>query len=66
MSTEAFFYLLFPFLITRRRPRHVKTLLMILGGLWLCGLALPALYMHLNPDGDLHPDRYSVGVGCGR
>jgi peptidoglycan/LPS O-acetylase OafA/YrhL len=62
MSTEAFFYLLFPWLITRRRPRQVKTLLMILCGVWLCGLVLPALYMHFNPDGDLHPDRYSVGV----
>jgi peptidoglycan/LPS O-acetylase OafA/YrhL len=62
MSTEAFFYLLFPWLITRRRPRQVRTLVMILLGAWVCGLVLPALYMHFNPDGDLHPDRYSVGI----
>ena len=62
MSTEAFFYLLFPWLITRRRPRQVRTILMILGVVWLCGLVLPALYMHFNPDGDAHPDRYSVGI----
>lgn len=62
MSTEAFFYLLFPWLITRRRPRQVRTLLLILGAAWLAGLVLPALYMHFHPDGDLHPDRYSVGI----
>ena len=26
------------------------------------GLVLPALYMHFNPDGDAHPDRYSTGI----
>ena len=62
MSTEAFFYLLFPWLITRRRPREARTILMILFGVWLCSLVLPALYIHFNPDGDAHPDRYSVGI----
>jgi peptidoglycan/LPS O-acetylase OafA/YrhL len=62
MSTEAFFYLLFPWLITRRRPRQAKTILLILFGVWLCGLVMPALYMHFNPDGDAHPDRYSTGI----
>jgi peptidoglycan/LPS O-acetylase OafA/YrhL len=61
MSTEAFFYLLFPFLITRRRPKKTWTMLLMLGGVWLLGLVLPLLYMHFNPDGDAHPDRYSVG-----
>ena len=61
MSTEAFFYLLFPWLITRRRPRDTRTMLLILGAVWLCSLVLPLLYMHFNPDGDAHPDRYSVG-----
>jgi peptidoglycan/LPS O-acetylase OafA/YrhL len=62
MSTEAFFYLLFPWLITRRRPRQTRTMLLILVAVWLCGLILPGLYMYFNPDGDLHPDRYSVGI----
>jgi peptidoglycan/LPS O-acetylase OafA/YrhL len=62
MSTEAFFYVLFPWLITRRRPRQLRTILLILFGVWLCGLMLPALYMHFNPDGDAHPDRYSTGI----
>jgi peptidoglycan/LPS O-acetylase OafA/YrhL len=62
MSTEAFFYLLFPWLITRRRPREARTIVLILLGMWVCGLILPSLYMHFNPDGDAHPDRYSTGV----
>ena len=62
MSTEAFFYLLFPWLITRRRPRQTRTILALLFAVWLSGLVLPGLYMHFNPDGDAHPDRYSVGI----
>jgi peptidoglycan/LPS O-acetylase OafA/YrhL len=62
MSTEAFFYLLFPWLVTRRRPRQIRTMLVVLLAVWLSSLVLPALYMHFNPDGDLHPDRYSVGI----
>ncbi len=62
MSTEAFFYLLFPWLITRRRPRQTRTILLILFAVWLSSLVMPALYMHFNPDGDAHPDRYSTGI----
>jgi peptidoglycan/LPS O-acetylase OafA/YrhL len=62
MSTEAFFYVVFPWLVTRRRPREARTIVLVLLGLWLAGLVLPALYMHFNPDGDAHPDRYSVGI----
>ncbi len=62
MSTEAFFYLLFPWLIMRRRPQRVRTMLLILGAVWLSSLVLPALYTYFHPDGDLHPDRYSTGA----
>ncbi len=62
MSTEAFFYLLFPWLITRRRPRQTRTILLILFAVWLSSLVMPALYMHFNPDGEAHPDRYSTGI----
>jgi peptidoglycan/LPS O-acetylase OafA/YrhL len=62
MSTEAFFYLLFPWLATLRPSRRWKRLVLLMLGLWLCGLILPAIYMHFNPDGDPHPDRYSNGT----
>ena len=62
MSTEAFFYLLFPWLITRRRPSQTWTILAILFAVWLSALVLPGLYMHFNPDGDAHPGRYSTGI----
>ncbi len=61
MSTEAFFYLVFPFAARRRRPRTNRGTLALLGGLWLCGMALPLLYMHFKPDGDMHPGRYTTG-----
>ena len=62
MSTEAFFYILFPWLITLRRPRRRKSILLLMLGLWALGLVLPLLYMHFNPDGDAHIGRYSSGV----
>ncbi len=62
MSTEAFFYLLFPWLVTLRRPRRRRTILLFMLGFWALGLVLPLLYMHFNPDGDTHIGRYSAGI----
>jgi peptidoglycan/LPS O-acetylase OafA/YrhL len=62
MSTEAFFYLLFPWLATVRLSTRWRHLVLLMLGLWLCGLVLPALYTHFSPDGDPHPDRYSNGI----
>jgi peptidoglycan/LPS O-acetylase OafA/YrhL len=61
MSTEAFFYLIFPFMVLWIRPQRWATLLGGLLVLWAIGLSFPALYMHFNPDGDLHPGRYTEG-----
>jgi peptidoglycan/LPS O-acetylase OafA/YrhL len=61
MSTEAFFYLLFPLAVRWKRPRKLIWLLTLLVSLWLAGMLCPALYTWLHPDGDLHPDRYSNG-----
>ena len=61
MSTEAFFYLLFPFVAVMPRPRSWSKLLGVLALLWVAGLTLPLLYMHFCPDGDLHPGRYTDG-----
>lgn len=61
MCTEAFFYVIFPFVILWRRPKRIGALVAILLGLWCLGLVLPSLYMHFHPDGDLHPGRYTNG-----
>lgn len=62
MSTEAFFYVIFPFVVVWRRPRHLGWLLALMAALWLSGMVLPALYTWLHPDGELVPDRYSAGI----
>lgn len=62
MSTEAFFYLLFPWLITLRRPTKRTSILLLMVGLWITGLVLPLLYVHFNPDGDPSVGRYSGGT----
>ena len=61
MCTEAFFYVIFPFVIVWKRPKRIRPLLGILLGLWIAGILLPTLYMWLHPDGDLHPGRYTDG-----
>ncbi len=61
MSTEAFFYLLFPLVVRWKRPKKLVWLLALLVSLWGLGLVCPALYTWLHPDGDLNPDRYSNG-----
>lgn len=61
MSTEAFFYLIFPLVIRWKRPKQLLWLVLTLLGLWAAGMVLPGLYMWLHPDGVLHPDRYTDG-----
>ncbi len=61
MSTEAFFYLLFPAVVRWRRPRKLHWILSLLLALWVAGMVCPALYTWLHPDGDLNPGRYSNG-----
>jgi peptidoglycan/LPS O-acetylase OafA/YrhL len=61
MSTEAFFYLVFPLAVRWKRPRKLIWLFALLFSLWLAGMVCPALYTWLHPDGDLNPGRYSNG-----
>ncbi len=61
MSTEAFFYMLFPFAGRIPRPHTNRGTVGLLGVLWLCGMAFPLLYMAIHPDGDPHPGRYTEG-----
>ena len=62
MSTEVFFYLLFPFIVRWKGPSKLGWLLGLLAALWVAGLVCPTLYVWLHPDGDPHPDRYSSGL----
>ncbi len=61
MSTEAFFYLVFPFAVRWRRPQTIAGTLALLVLFWCLGMTLPLLYMHFHPDGDMHPGRYTEG-----
>ncbi len=61
MSTEAFFYVIFPFAAMLPKPRGWAGLLALLALLWLAGMTLPMLYIHYHPDGDPHPGRYTDG-----
>ncbi|RRA50110.1 acyltransferase [Acidipila sp. EB88] len=61
MSTEAFFYLVFPFAVRWKRPQSMGGTLLLLMLLWFAGMSLPALYLHFHPDGVLHAGRYTDG-----
>jgi peptidoglycan/LPS O-acetylase OafA/YrhL len=61
MSAEAFYYVIFPWLARSKKPERVGPYVAKLAGVWLLGLTPGALYMAFNPDGILHPDRWSYG-----
>ncbi|MGA7887744.1 MAG: acyltransferase [Acidobacteriaceae bacterium] len=61
MCTEAFFYVIFPFVVLWRRPKHLGKLVALLLGLWGLGMVLPSLYVWFHPDGVLHANRYTDG-----
>jgi peptidoglycan/LPS O-acetylase OafA/YrhL len=61
LTTDVFFYALFPWLITLRRPQTRRRIVWTMLGCWLLSFILPALYTLFNPDGDPHPGRYSNG-----
>lgn len=61
MCTEAFFYLIFPFVVVWKRPKRLWPLVGLLLGLWALGMVCPGLYMWLHPDGVIHADRYTEG-----
>ena len=61
LTTDVLFYMLFPWLITLRRPRTRRRIVWTMLGWWCISFILPALYTWFNPDGDAHPGRYSDG-----
>jgi peptidoglycan/LPS O-acetylase OafA/YrhL len=62
LTTDVFFYALFPFLVTARRPRTRNHIVWSMLGFWCLSFILPALYTLLSLDGDPHPGRYSNGL----
>ncbi len=61
MSAEAFYYVLFPWLASWKRPERVQPHLWKMAAVWFLGMVPGALYIVFNPDGIAHPDRWSWG-----
>ena len=54
LSAEAFFYLLFPFLLPRLQKLEWPQLRLCLAGFWITSLIFTGGYVLLHPDGVLH------------
>ena len=61
MSAESFFYVIFPWLASFKRPVKPWHYLPQLAVVWMLGLLPGTLYILFNPDGIPHPDRWSWG-----
>jgi peptidoglycan/LPS O-acetylase OafA/YrhL len=61
MSAEAAYYMIFPWVAKWKRPERMAPHLMKMAGVWALGLVPGALYIAFNPDGIVHPDRWSYG-----
>jgi peptidoglycan/LPS O-acetylase OafA/YrhL len=62
LTTDVLFYVLFPWLITLKRPRTRRAIVLSMLLWWAVSFILPALYTIFHPDGELHIDRYSNGL----
>ena len=56
LSVEAFFYLLFPFLLTRFERLSKAQLLFMIAGCWIASNAVSGSYTWFRPDGVANPD----------
>uniref|UniRef100_E6PYD3 Putative Acyltransferase family protein n=1 Tax=mine drainage metagenome TaxID=410659 RepID=E6PYD3_9ZZZZ len=61
MSAESFYYLIFPWLVSRPKPVSRRGYLLRLSALWLAGLIPGVLYVLLSPDNIAAPNRFSYG-----
>jgi peptidoglycan/LPS O-acetylase OafA/YrhL len=61
MSAESFYYVLFPWLASGKRPARVWIMLAQLAGVWGLGMIPGLLYVAFNPDGLARVDRWSYG-----
>jgi peptidoglycan/LPS O-acetylase OafA/YrhL len=61
MSAESFYYLLFPWMASWKKPDCAVPHLLKMAGIWMLGLVPGTLYVIFNPDGLAHVDRFSWG-----
>ena len=61
MSAESFYYVLFPWLASWKRPTRKWHYPAQLALVWGLGLVPGTLYVIFSPDGIAHPDRWSYG-----
>jgi peptidoglycan/LPS O-acetylase OafA/YrhL len=61
MSAESFYYVLFPWLASWKRPAKAWHYAIQMALVWGIGLIPGALYVIFKPDGIAHPDRWSYG-----
>jgi len=61
MSSESFYYVLFPWMARWKKPERTGMHLAKMGMVWLVGLVPGTLYLIFNPDGLTHIDRFSYG-----
>ena len=61
MSAESFYYLLFPWMASWKRPDRAAPHLLRMAVIWMLGLVPGTLYVIFNPDGLAHVDRFSWG-----
>jgi peptidoglycan/LPS O-acetylase OafA/YrhL len=61
MSSESFYYVLFPYMARWKKPERVGPHLTKMGLVWMVGLIPGTLYLIFNPDGLAHVDRFSYG-----
>ncbi len=62
LTTDVFFYAVFPWAVAWRWPKTRRALLLIMLLFWVSSFILPGLYTIFHPDGELHINRYSNGI----
>ncbi len=62
LTTDVLFYALFPWLVTLKRPRTRRAIVLTMLLWWVVSFILPTLYTIFHPDGELHINRYSNGL----
>ncbi len=64
LSAEAFFYLVFPFLVMRLRPRSTRSAIAAIIGYWLLAMVVPLICLLVFPASSWH-EPYQANPGDG-